>query len=128
MSDTHDESRDEDQKILSQRLKETREYLGLSQEYVADQLGILRAAISAIETCRRKVSSTELKQFGRLYRRSTEYLLGEDNQALDDASVSDDTALALYHTTKDLSANDKQQVLKFAEFLRQAGAVPNKSE
>ena len=56
-----------EQERLSQHLREAREFLGLSQEFVAEQLGLSRAAVSAIETNRRKVSSVELKQFARLY-------------------------------------------------------------
>ena len=44
----------EEQERLSRRLRESREYLGLSQEFVADYLGIPRASISALETGKRK--------------------------------------------------------------------------
>jgi len=43
------------------------EYLGLSQEYVAQQTGIPRPAISEIEAGRRKVDSLELKRLSKLY-------------------------------------------------------------
>lgn len=114
---------DAEHRILSQRLREAREYLGLSQEYVAEQLGIPRAAISAIETCKRKVSSIELKQFAKLYRRTPEYLLDHDEEEFNEKDL-DETIMALYHTAKELSPTDKKQVLNFAEFLRQAGTVP----
>jgi transcriptional regulator with XRE-family HTH domain len=109
-----------DEERLSTRLRESREYLGLSQEFVAEQLGIPRPAISAIETGKRKVSSIELKQLARLYRRPYDYFLGEE----DDIKQEEAVVSALYRATKKLSAQDKQQVLQFAQFLRQAGRGP----
>ena len=50
----------EAERKLAERLKEERDYLGLSQEQVANALGIPRAAVSAIETGRRKVSGLEV--------------------------------------------------------------------
>jgi len=47
-----------DEERLSQRLREAREYLGMSQEFVAEHLGLSRASVSAIETTKRKVRTT----------------------------------------------------------------------
>lgn len=109
-----------EQERLAQRLRDAREYLGLSQEFVAEQLQIPRAAVSAIETAKRKVSSLELKQLARLYRRTCGYFLGEQELAEDDDVV----AAALHRTTKKLSGADKEQVLRFAQFLQQAPSGP----
>jgi len=111
---------DQEQERLSQRLREAREYLGLSQEFVAEQLEISRAAVSAMETGRRKVSSLELKQLARLYRRNYEYFLGEEEVT----EPEDAIAQALFRTTKKLSDQDREQVLKFAQFLRQSEGGP----
>jgi transcriptional regulator with XRE-family HTH domain len=113
----------EERDSLSQRLKEAREYLGLSQEFVADQLGIPRASLSAMETGRRKVSSLELKQLARLYKQSVQYFYGED-EALPQAQPKDEAMLAIFRTTKDLTVEDRQQVLRFAQFLRASGPAP----
>lgn len=117
-AETHDMS--SDVLALAKRLRESREYLGLSQEAVAESLGIPRASLSAIEAGKRKVSSIELRDLARLYRSSVEQLLGE--QPEDDPVVG-----ALYRTAKDLTEEDRQQVLRFAEFLRSAGAAPEGS-
>ena len=116
-----DESRDYES--LGSRLKEAREYLGLSQEFVAERLRVPRASISAIETGRRKVSSLELRDLARLYKRPLSYFLGESSEETDD--IQDETAGALFRTTRNLSEEDKQQVLKFAQFLRSAGKAPS---
>jgi transcriptional regulator with XRE-family HTH domain len=112
---------DAEQEALSQRLREAREYLGLSQEYVAEQLGIPRAAVSAFESAKRKVSSLELKRLAQLYRRSYDYLLGTTPPEPDADEV---VVAAVYRTTKNLSAADKEQLLRFAQFLEQSGGPP----
>jgi transcriptional regulator with XRE-family HTH domain len=118
---------DEEQERLGNRLRESREYLGLSQEFVAEHLGIPRASISAMENGKRKVSSLELKQLARIYKQPLSYFLGEDE--FDHVEQSQDvTFSALYRTTRVLSDQDRQQVLRFAQFLRQAGQAPAPKE
>jgi len=103
---------------VGRRLKEAREFLGLSQEVVANHLGVPRPAISAIEGGKRNVTVLELKQFSQLYRRSYDYFLE------DDPGEADETVFALFKTAKDLNDVDREQVLRFAEFLKHAGPVP----
>lgn len=112
-----------EQERLGKKLREAREYLGLSQEVVADHLGIPRASISAIETGKRKVSSLELKRFAQLYKQPVDALLGGESAT----EQSDDTTRALFRAAGSLSAEDKQQVLRFAQFLRSAGRAPSLS-
>ncbi len=116
-------TQDEEQERLGRLLAEAREYLGLSQEFVAERLNIPRASISAMETGKRKVSSLELKQLARLYKRPIQFFLGEEDGA-EAAMPTDATTTALYRATRALSEQDKQQVLRFAQFLRSAGRAP----
>lgn len=111
---------DPEQERLATRLREAREYLGLSQEFVAIQLGVPRASISALEAGKRKVSSLELRDLARLYKRPLSYFLAEGEEVF--GNSVDDTVRALFRATKKLSAEDRQQVLRFAEFLRGAGS------
>jgi transcriptional regulator with XRE-family HTH domain len=107
----------DEERQLAERLKQDREYVGLSQDQVAKALGIPRAAVSAIETGRRKVSSLELARLAALFGTSPDRLLG--------ASLAEDpTAVQLFRATKTLSEGDRVQVLRFAEFLRNAGTPP----
>ena len=108
---------EEEQERLGRRLRESREYLGLSQEFVAEKLGIPRASISAFETGKRKVSSLELKQLAHLYKRSVSSLLEEDEFA-QEVQQADATIHALFRTAQKLSEKDREQLLKFAQFLR----------
>ena len=116
---------EQEQERLGARLREAREYLGLSQELVADKLGIPRASISAIETGKRKVSSLELRELARLYKRSISEFLPEGREPK--TQQEDETVRALFRTTRSLSEEDRQQVLRFAQFLRAAGRAPTPS-
>ena len=110
----HERTNSPEELQLAARLKEARDYLGISQEAVSRQLKIPRASVSAFESGKRRVSSIELHRLAGLYKTSVSRLLGEVSQ-------SDPIAEALYRTTTELSEQDRQQVLRFAEFLREAG-------
>ena len=103
--------------VVASRIREARESLGLTQEEVSGALGIPRTSVHAMEAGKRGVSALELRRLARLYRRRVEWLLGED-----DAPVAAADG-ALYRATRDLSQEDKDQVLRFAQFLA-AGTPP----
>lgn len=100
-------------------------YLGLSQEYVADQLNVPRASVSAMESGKRRVSSLELKQLATLYKRPFSYFLNaQPSSEPEDPLGPDDVSRALFRATNDLTPDDRAQVLKFAQFLKEAGTAP----
>lgn len=105
---------DEEQIALGARLREAREYIGLLQEDVATALGIPRTSVHALEAGKRKVTGLELRRLGRLYRRPVGWLLGEEDIELEDAEP-------LFRAAAALSEEDREQVLRFAEFLAAAG-------
>ncbi len=111
-----------DHEVLGNRLKEAREFLGLSQDAVARAMNLSRATISAIEIGKRKVTGLELRDLAKLYRTPVADLLGESPSA----STDDVQARSLYRATKDLTVEEQSQVLRFAEFLRSAGRAPEK--
>jgi len=104
---------DEPQKRLSRRLREAREYLGLAQQFVADQTGIPRASISAIETGRRRVEALELERLAAVYKFPVAYFL---EGSLEPASVR-----ALAREAVELTEDDRAEVLRFAQFLKGFG-------
>jgi transcriptional regulator with XRE-family HTH domain len=110
------ESSDIDE-TLARNIRSEREYLGLNQEDVANVLGIPRPAISSIENGRRKVSSGELAKLATLFGMTIDRLMGATRD--EEPSVA-----ALFRTAKALTEHDRAQVLRFAEFLREAGAPP----
>ena len=101
---------------LGKRLREAREFLGLSQEQVADHLGIPRPSVSTMEAGKRRASFQEIQKLADLYRRPLSYFSGAG-----ETSEGDETTDALFRTTQELSETDREQVLRFAQFLRNAG-------
>lgn len=102
------------QEQLAARLRDVREYLGLSQEFVAQHTDISRAAISAIENGKRKVEAVELTALAALYRYPVTYFL---DGALEEAA----SVRAIARAAGTLSERDREQVLQFAQFLKAYG-------
>ena len=102
-----------DRAVTAARLKEAREYLGLSQQEVSEALGLPRSAVSLMETGQRRVDTEELKALAKLYQRSVAYLTGEEEQPL-----SADVAL-LARQAAQLSEQDRSELMRFTEFLMQ---------
>lgn len=95
---------------MGQRLREAREAQGLTQEAVSSALRIPRSSVPLIESGKRNVTAPELKLLSRLYQRSVEWILG-------DAEPEVATDSALHRAAGALSPDDKEQVLRFAQFL-----------
>lgn len=106
--------RDLELERLGARLRQTRDYLGMSQQFVSDNTGIPRSAVSDIERGERRVDSLELKKLARLYSRPVSYFLDEQ----EDADVGEHVLAGLPRALVGLTDGDKQEVLNFAEFLR----------
>ena len=105
---------EERQQQLAERLREAREYLGLSQQFVAEQTGIPRVSISAIENGKRKVDALELVALSRVYKYPITYFLEGALEA--PASVR-----ALAREAEGLTEGDREEVLRFAQFLKAYG-------
>lgn len=106
--------------LLATRLREIREYLGLSQQYVADKTGIARSAVSDIERGLRKVDSLELRKLARLYMYPVGYFLGEEE--------ADEDVRALARAVTDLTEDDRAEVVRFAQFLRYSAETDRKRQ
>ena len=117
------ENGEEAWRALGERLRRSREYLGMSQGDVAGVLGVPRSAITQMEAGRRKVSTLELARLARLYGQSYEHFLGEAPEI-----PEDETTAALFRAARDLTEDDREQVLRFAQFLRNAGKAPPPSD
>jgi transcriptional regulator with XRE-family HTH domain len=103
---------------LARRLREAREYVNLSQQFVAEQTGIPRSAISDIERGSRRVESLELKRLAELYRMPIGFFL-ETNPAAELAGETQDpTIKALARATKEMDEGAKSELLRFALFLQ----------
>ena len=63
-------------RAIGQRIRSVRERLHMTQEAVAERLGIPRSAVSEIETGKRELSATELFTLSLLFGEPAEHLLG----------------------------------------------------
>jgi len=77
---------------LAGRLKAARENCGLTQQQVADALGIARTAVVQIEAGRRSVNSLELEKMARLYGRALSEFVSE-------GAFEEHPVLALFRVT-----------------------------
>lgn len=111
--DKRSDDKDDDRKTLGERLREAREYLGYSQDQVATFLGVSRSALSLMESGQRKVDALELKKLAGLYKRSVGYFTGEGEDAVIGADVNH-----LARKVSDLSSEDREELARFADFLR----------
>jgi transcriptional regulator with XRE-family HTH domain len=107
---------------LARRLREAREFMNLSQQFVSEQTGIPRSAISDIERGSRRVESLELKRFAELYRMPVGYLLGdvtpEEGELAGLSRSKDPTVEALTRTASEMGEKEREEVLRFALFLQ----------
>lgn len=89
---------------VGNRLRAARERSGLSQQEVADHLGLQRTAVTLIESGQRHVSTTELAQLATLYRRSISELLEQGDR------FEEDYAVVLYRRAPELANEPKVKV------------------
>jgi transcriptional regulator with XRE-family HTH domain len=109
--------KDLEKQSIALRLRQAREYAGLSQNQVARLLNMHRPTISEIEAGRRKVSAGELNRFAHTYDVSVSWLVGEGIGASnDDATVE----LAARELSK-LKKEDRETVIRLLRSLSGRG-------
>lgn len=111
---------DDDRVRLGERLREAREYVGLTQDEAARRLGVPRSALSNIEGGQRKVDALELRTLARLYQRPTAWFTGEE--AVEQPVLPKEVA-HLARAAASLSSQDREQLARFADFLRARAKV-----
>ncbi|WP_410574267.1 helix-turn-helix domain-containing protein [Amycolatopsis sp. cmx-4-61] len=115
---------DPEQARLGARLRQSREYLGLSQKFVADRTGIPRSAISDVERGVRKVDSLELKKFALVYTRPVGYFLDEN----DDADPGDHTVQVVARRLGGMSRDDLAKVVDYVEMVEVRARLQNQAK
>lgn len=95
---------------INERIKKARTDLHLSQEYVANFLGVNRSAIVEIESGKRKVSAEELGKFGELFQIPTDELLHGKSVSMPVQMFARKFA--------SLDEADQQEILNLIEFKR----------
>lgn len=116
--DSGTEAIDRERRDLADKLRETREFLGLSQQEVADALGptvgMTRLAVSAIETGRRRIESVELAALARVYGQPVSYFLMSRQKA----QPEPEEVKFIARAASKMTAEDRSELLRFAEFLK----------
>lgn len=122
---SQDDSNVEQQRIeLGQRLRQAREYVGLSQDDVASVLGVSRPAITLIESGGRKVEAIELNKLATLFGTTVEYLLTGQKTV----TVEDEKLAFLARATQGLSKADMEQLLRFTDYLRNSSMTTRRGK
>lgn len=101
---------------LAERLRQAREYVGLSQDDVAAQLKLSRPVVSNLESGQRKVEAIELRRLAEMYGKTVEYFLTGLSQGATNEEVQ-----FLARATKGLASEDMDELKKFADYLRSRG-------
>ncbi len=99
------------QEEIGRRLRAARETASLTQEQVAERIGLSRSAIAQIELGNRSVSSVEIDRLAFLYGRDMRDFLSEQ-------FASEDSLLALFRANQDIAARPET-----GDALRQCVAV-----
>ncbi len=94
---------------LGTRLKKAREYLGLTQEDVANLIGVSRVIITNIEAGIRKVSAEELSKFAKIYGWTMEELLEGEKE---------ENVPMFARTFSELSKEDQDEILNLIKFKK----------
>jgi transcriptional regulator with XRE-family HTH domain len=115
---------------LGAKIKKIREHLDLSQERIAEQLGINRVAISQIENGERKISAEEIAKLAKVFNMPSDVLLDLEKDI--EVFLSPATKIKKKET-QEIRINVPQKNLeKFKEvllyILKKVGSKPNVGE
>lgn len=103
---------DQQRQELAERLREAREYVGLSQDETAAALGVSRTAVTLIESAGRKVEAVELGKLAKLYGQDIDCLLTGKSKEKDTHQAF------LARATHGLSNSDMEELARFSDYLR----------
>lgn len=96
-------------KMIGERIRETREKNGLTQSVLAKKLGISRSAVNAWELGVSVPSAQYLVELSKLFKVSTDYLLGLNSSEVVDISNFDD--------------EEKRMIYSLLEYFRKYGST-----
>ena len=102
--------------MFPQKIKELRTSKKLTQQDIADKLGITRPAYTAYESGKRQPDFDILKALSDLFDVSTDYLLGKD--PLPKRNLGARGELLASHVDDDVSDEDMEDILKYIEFRK----------
>lgn len=96
------------EKEIGKKLRKLREYMGLTQEQVAEILNLGRDAIIRIEKGTRKINLEELMKFSKLYKISIDSIINSGDNKFESIT-------ALARGFEKLTENDRKEILDLIE-------------
>lgn len=100
------------------RLRECRENANLSQKYVAITLGVAPPSVANWERGKTNPTHENTMKLADLYGVSVDYLLGRTEEPHPEELSINDIDFALSGEIRDLTDNEKQDVLDYVRFKR----------
>ena len=94
-----------------EKLKNARVRIGITQDYVAKQLGIPRTSVVQMENGRRKIASDELSTLCDIYGLSADYVL--------DRTTDNPSIRLISRSFERLSEEDQQEIASLIEFKKE---------
>jgi|AGTN01.3.fsa_nt_gi Predicted transcriptional regulators len=107
---------------VSNRLKMCREQLRYTQSDLSKLINISNKSISDYERGITSPDLDTLKIFADFFNVSTDYLLGRTDTPTKEVSLQEDTddfQFALYGEVRELTDEDKEDILEYARFKKQ---------
>lgn len=103
--------------------KELRLQRAMSQKQLARELNCSQSTVGYWESGERIPSFDKLQSIANYFGVTVDYLLGREEER--DPTKLDDFSYALFNETKDLTEEDKQQLMDMAKFLRMRKIIKN---
>lgn len=97
---------------IGTKLKNAREYLDISQDRAAEEIGVERSELLLIENGQRRLEAVEIMALAKLYRRPIAYFTDQNFSVIPNPNAS-----VFARNIEKLSENDRKELEKFAEFL-----------
>lgn len=106
---------------LGEKVRQTREKLGMNQKQLAEASGITQATISRIESGQvKELKSEALKRLAKALGITVDYLVSKtDKLTPNDIVRSDPTAQYIFRGYEKLSATGRRQLESFVRFLEE---------
>ena len=95
--------------LINERIRLYRKELSLSQEYIANLLGVPRTTVTAIESGERSIKANELMGFAEIFGVSSDELLYGKVK-------SNENTERFVRLFESLSGKDKKEVINLMEF------------
>lgn len=95
---------------VNDRVKEARNKLHISQNYVAEYLGVNRNAVIDIESGKRKISAEELQKYSKLFGITADELLN--------GRKTSEANIVFARQFETLDEKDQEEILNLIEFKR----------